>query len=94
MRHLIEVGIPFSLFSAALIVWLKAKPKEGEMKEIKGIKLIQKTKYRWDVMSNSGHMMVEGIYFPSAYKATEWAKIYVSSWTPSLRYELVLKEGA
>ena len=91
MNHLVEYEILALIFVAAGILWLNAGSKEVSV-EIKGIKLIQRTKFRWDVVSTSGHMMVEGVYFASTKHATDWAKAYISSW-PAWTYELVLKEG-
>lgn len=62
--------------------------------EVKGIRIVQKTKFRWDITAMPlGHVMIEGLYFASPKHAHDWAKAYISSW-PTWSYEVVLKEGA
>lgn len=55
------------------------------------VKLIQRTKYRWDVLSPKGHAMLEGLYFASEYKALDWTKAYISTW-PTWNVEVIRKE--
>ena len=80
----------FGILALALVKWYNSG---GLVMDNKGIKLIQKTKYRWEVTSLSGHMIVDNIHFPNAYHAEMWAKAYVSSWN-DWTYQLILKEGA
>jgi hypothetical protein len=55
----------------------------------KKVRLIQKNKNRWELVSPTGHVMLDNLQFYSEYEAVNWCKSYVSSFN-DWRFELVL----
>ncbi len=55
------------------------------------IRIVQQTKYRYTVLTPAGHVLIEEITFATPFKASEWARNYVSTW-PSWGFKLELKE--
>ncbi len=56
------------------------------------VNMVQQTNQRWNLVAPKGHVLVEGLYFESAYKAEEWCKAYISSWT-TWNYRVIIKKG-
>lgn len=50
--------------------------------------MTQKGPYKWDLIAPKGHVLVEGLTFQNARKASEWCELYISSfncWTFKLK---------
>jgi hypothetical protein len=45
------------------------------------INLIQITKYKWELRSIKGHLLIEEKTFGTKMEAIKWAENYISSWT-------------
>ncbi len=58
---------------------------------MKCIKMIQVTKYRWKVISDSGNIILDDLLLASPYHAEEWIKSYISSFA-GWKYLLITKE--
>lgn len=43
------------------------------------LKLIQKSKYRWELVGPKGDLLLEDGYFTSVYAASEWCNAFISS---------------
>ncbi len=57
----------------------------------KKVKMIQVTRYRWELRAPKGALLVDNLLIDSRHKAEEWVKSYVSSyndWT----YEIIMKK--
>lgn len=46
----------------------------------KTVKMIQVSKHRWDLVSPSGAVLVEGVQLDSPFRAEEWVRSYISSY--------------
>ncbi len=57
----------------------------------KTVKMIQVSKHRWDLVSPKGTVLTEGIILDSPFKAEEWVKSYISSYT-GWSYEIMTKK--
>lgn len=52
----------------------------------------QVSKYRWQLLSPTGAIMLDDLLMASSYKAEEWVKSYISSF-PCWSYVIVSKKG-
>ncbi len=57
----------------------------------KCVRMIQVSRYRWNLVAPKGSVMVEGLLCSSSYEAEEWVKKYVSSW-PTWSYEVITRQ--
>jgi hypothetical protein len=55
------------------------------------VKMVQVSKHRWNLVAPKGHVMVEGLYLESPFKASEWCAAYISTFQ-SWSFELILKQ--
>ncbi len=58
---------------------------------MKVLKMVQMSKYRWNLISPKGPIIKDDLLFANAHKAEEWVKSYVSSFQ-TWEYIVIPKE--